>query len=128
MEIALVAHLTGDATLAALIGDRVEPSPLSEFSDLPAITWIDIGIAPTQHRSSRKAKHGRTRVQFDLWAGDPLTLLNVRTAFVDAMATFNQTSGPRVDGATLQQQRDAYEAEPTRWRQIIEYYIWHEET
>lgn len=125
IEIALTAHCT--TYLANLIGDRFEPQPKSEFSALPAITYGRAGVRPTQHRSSARARHVRTRFQFDLWAATPDQLITLRAAFREAMAAFAQESNPRVDVALLQDDRDAYEAEPGKWRAIVDYHIWHTE-
>lgn len=127
IEQALIAHLVGYAPLNALIGQRVYPGPLPLKSPLPAITFLRVSNKPTQHRSSRKAMHSRPRFQFDVWGGTYLETLQTRNVFKDAMAEFTRPSDPRVDVALLQDDRDAYEAEPGKWRAIVDYYIWHTE-
>lgn len=127
IEEALVAHCTNHPELAALIGDRFEPQPKSLFSELPAITFGRAGVRPTQHRSSRRAHHARTRFQFDLWGDTPLQVIGLVDVFKDAMADFSQSSNPRVDVSLLQDDRDAYEAEVGKWRRILDYHIWHTE-
>lgn len=127
IEAALVTHCTTYPALAALIGDRFEPQPKSLFSALPAITFGRAGVRPTQHRSSRRARHARTRFQFDLWGATPLQVIELVEVFKDAMADFSQSSNPRVDVSLLQDDRDAHEAEPGKWRRILDYHIWHTE-
>lgn len=127
IEAALVAHCTSYPALVALIGDRFEPQPLSEFSELPAICYGRAGVRPTQHRDSARANHGRTRFQFDLWGATPLEVINVREAFREAMGAFQQGNNPRVDVTLLQDDRDAPEVEAGKWRSIVDYHIYHTE-
>lgn len=127
IEAALTTHCTTYPALAALIGDRFEPQPKSLFSALPAIAYGRVGHRATQHRSSRRANHGRTRMQFDLWGATPLQVMNLADVFKDAMADFVQSSNPRVDVSLLQDDRDAHEAEPGQWRRILDFHIWHTE-
>ncbi len=127
IEEALTAHLVGYSPLHDLIDDRVDPGQLKLRSQLPAITYQRISRKTTQHRSSRKARHSRPRFQFDVWASTYASVVATRNALIDAMADFVRDSDPRVDVALLQDDRDAYESEPGRWRAIVDYYIWHTE-
>jgi hypothetical protein len=127
IEQALVAHCTTYPALQALIGDRFEPLQKAQGSTLPAIGYGRAGVRPSQHRSSRRANYGRTRFQFDVWGATYLEVIQTRSAFKNAMAAFAQDSNPRVDVALLQDDRDAYEAEPGKWRAIVDYHIYHTE-
>lgn len=127
VEEALVAHLASAAGLTALIDGRIYPVQLPQTVALPALTYQRISRTPTQHRSSRRAQHSRGRFQFDVWAPSYAATNGVKSALLDAMAEFRQASAPRVDVALLKDDRDAFEAEPSRWRSIVDYYIWSTE-
>lgn len=126
-EEALEAHLIAHPSLSALIGGRVYPVQLPDKKPLPAQTYQRISSSPVKHRSSRLSNYGRPRFQFDSWGRTYLEALQVRNALREAMADFVQASGPRVDVALLQDERDAFESEPGRWRAISDFYVWHTE-
>jgi len=128
IEEALQAHLVADVGLTTLIGTRCHSLQLPQRSPLPAITYQRISTLPLHHRSSMVANFGRTRFQFDVWSATYLQALTVRAALYEAMGTLPQASNPRIDVALLQDARDAFEAEPERWRAIVDYYIWHTES
>lgn len=123
---ALYAHLTTYQPLVDL-DVRIEPQQVNLKKSLPAIGYGRAGIRPTQHRSSTKANHGRTRFQFDLYGTTHQEVNTVTAVFKDAMAEFQRSSEPRVDVSLIQDDRDAYEAEPEKWRRIVDYHIWHTE-
>lgn len=127
VEEALVAHLTGYGELADLLGDNVAPGQLELKASLPAIRFLRAGRRPTQHRSSSRPNHSRSRFQFDVWGSSYQQVVTVRSALFDAMGEFQRTSAPRVDVSLLQDDRDIFEAEPGRWRAIVDYFIWHTE-
>lgn len=128
IEEALTAHCTTYGPLATLIGTRFEPVQKSQKSQLPSIAFGIVGYRPSQHRSSAKANHGRRRFQFDLWGATYLQVVQLTAVFKDAMAAFQQVSNPRVDVSLIQDERDAYEAEPGKWRRIVDYHVWHTES
>lgn len=127
IEEALNAHLRGYGGLSGL-NNRVRPGPLPLESPLPAITYFRVSRRATQHRSSRRAQHSRDRFQFDLWGSSYGSVVNTKSAFMDAMAEFERVSNPRVEVALIADDRDAYEAEPGRWRAIVDYFISYAES
>lgn len=127
IEEALTAHCTTYEPLKDLIGNRFEPVQKSQKSRMPSIAFSIAGYRPTQHRSSARAQFGRRRFQFDLWGKTYLQVMQLAAVFADAMAEFQRESSPRVDVSLIQDERDAYEAEPGRWRRIVDYHIYHTE-
>lgn len=123
----LVDHLLANTPLTAQIGQRLDPDFKEQDSPLPAVTYRQISSAPVQHRSSRKPSYSRTRMQFDVWAADKATVITVRNLLRTAMSTLDTTSPLRVDGALMQDDRDAYEADPGVYRAILDYFVWHKE-
>ena len=120
----LKQRLEANAALAALVGNRIHPVQLPQNATLPAITYTRISRKPTQHRSNPRATHNRQRVQFDIWAGSYDSTEQVRAALFDAMAQI-QGGNPRIDVALVQDDRDAFESDPGRWRGIVDYMITH---
>lgn len=124
IEEALNEHLRAYPNL---VGNRVGPGPLPLEAPLPAIRYARVSRKATQHRSSRRAKHSKDRFQFDVWGSTYGSTVNTRNTFMDAMADFRRDSDPRVDVALIQDDHDAHEAEPGRWRAIVDYFIWYAE-
>jgi hypothetical protein len=110
-----------------LVGNNVKPGFITLGQTLPAISYARVSHNPTQHRSSRRAYHSRDRFQFDVWASTYGGVVNTRNTLKDAMADFQRTSDPRVDVALIADDRDAYEAEPSRWRAIVDFQITYSE-
>ena len=63
----LVAYLTGNAGVSALVSDRVGPAPLPQDSEQPAVTYQIISrTAQYTHRGP--AGLTRPRIQVDCWS------------------------------------------------------------
>lgn len=124
IEEAINAHLRAYPNL---VGNRVRPGYITQEIALPAISYARVSRAATQHRSSRRANHSKDRFQFDVWASSYNDLMNTRNTLMDAMADFVRNSDPRVDVSLIADDRDAYEAEPNRWRAIVDYHITYSE-
>ena len=125
VEAAIVAHLKADSSLSAQVGGRVFPAQLPQPATLPAITYVRISRLATQHRSNMRAKHHRSRIQFDIWAASYASMQTVKSAFMDAMALLPQASNPRIDVALIQDDRDNLDADTERQRATIDYFVWH---
>lgn len=121
----MVAHLRADAGLSALVGARIYPVQLPQRATLPALTYTRVSRSATRHRSSPRAGHHRSRIQFDVWANDYGGVLAARSALFDAMGALTRTGEPRIDVSLVQDDRDALEAESGRWRAIVDYMISH---
>lgn len=127
IEAALRDHLSTYPALVALVGSRVHPLQLPQDSELPAVTYTRISTQPLTHRSNRKPTYGRPRFQLDAWAETSVIASQVREAIREAMGDFAQDGPPRVDVALLQNDQTVFEAEPARFRAILDYFVWTEE-
>lgn len=128
IEEVIFTKLTAHAGLSALIGSRVYPDQLPQRPTLPAITYQRIS---TQFHATRDQAHGsleRPRFQFDCWAGSRATSRAVAQQLRLALVTLPQASNPRIDVALVQDDFNILEAEPNRFRAVMDAFIWHEET
>lgn len=125
VETAVRTQLASHSGLAALVGDRIQPLPVSQYTDLPAVTYQRISTTATLHRGG--TRHYRSRFQIDGWAESYEGMIALRTQIRAAMTGFRQADYPRVDMALLQDDRDIREEETSRWRCVIDYFVFHEE-
>ena len=95
---ALVAFLSADTAIAALIGTRLYPETAPEGEPYPRLTYQLIDW-PTLNTLEGPTGYGRPRLQIDCWAKGP-------TSYADAWALANAVrsskggngSGPALDG------------------------------
>lgn len=127
IEAALFGHLSTDAGLSALVSTRVYPVQLPQDADLPAVTFQRISTRPVTHRDSTVPTYSRPRYQFNCWAASFDDAVTLRAALRAAMGTLAQASGPRIDVALMQDDRDVVEATPGRWVASLDYFVWHAE-
>lgn len=121
IEARLYAALTGHAGLSALVGTRVYPIQLPQVPTLPAVTYLRISTVPVQHRQNQTPTYSQARFQLDGWAAGFDAMIALRKQIRLAMGTFGSTSSPTV--ALLVGDRDILEAEPERWRCVLDYRI-----
>lgn len=124
----LRTHLLGHAGLAALVGDRVYADTVPLAVTLPAISYLSVDDIPTNHRSSRNANHTRSRIQIDVFAANRQAAQQVRTQVLAAMGTFKTAGPPQVQGALRANGQSDYTPENSRFRCILDFYVWHRET
>lgn len=125
----IYTKLTGYAALSALIGARVYPGQLPQRPTLPAICYARVSTTAVQTRDNAgRAGLERPRYQFDCWATTRKEARQVAAELRYALATFPQSSNPRVDVALLQNDFDDYEPDTDRHRAIVDVFIWHEES
>jgi len=124
LEESLIDILTGDVTLAALVGTRVEPSPLSQASTLPAISYQRISTAPV-HTFDGAVGLWQVRMQFDVWGSTALGAQAVVQALHGALDHYRGTvAGVRIDGALSGNDQMDNDAESGHYRRILDYMIW----
>ncbi len=128
IEAALFGHLSTEAGLAALVGTRVFPVQLPQGATLPAVTYQRISTRPMTHRGSTTPTYSRPRFQLNCWASSYDGTVALRAAVRAAMGTLAQASGPRIDVALMQDDRDVVEATAGRWVASLDYFIWHRES
>src|SRR5690348_2482253 len=64
----LKAHLSGDATIAARVGERIFPIKLPEGTTKPAIVFARAGATPQMDLDSDDGDLLDIRLQVDCWA------------------------------------------------------------
>jgi len=127
IEAALFGHLSTDAGLSALAGTRVYPVQLPQDATLPALTFQRVSTRPVTHRDSTVPTYSRPRYQINCWSSSFDGAVALRLALRLAMGTLAQASGPRIDVALMQDDRDVVEAAPGRWVASLDYFVWHAE-
>ncbi len=127
VETALRTKLLADATVAALIADRIEPEPLAQGSILPAITYRRISATRGE---TFDGPSGLTwpRIQLDLWA---LSHDTARALFDAVRVAVNGkafiSSGVVVQKAQVISDQDFYEPDVKLHRVSADLMVWHEE-
>ena len=125
IEQVIVTKFAAHVGLTALLSTRVYPAQLPQRPTLPALTYTRISTLFYQTRDSSSLE--RPRFQFDCWADSYGAARGVAQQLRQALATLRQSSNPRIDAALLENDQDILEADPGRWRAVVEAYIWHEE-
>lgn len=125
IEQVIVTKLTAHVGLAGEIDDRVHPNQLPQRPTLPAVVYTRISTLFYQTRDSSSLE--RPRFQFDCWAESYGEARTVAQQLRQALRTLPQASNPRVDAMLIENDQDILEADPGRFRAVVEAYIWHEE-
>lgn len=86
MQTQLRARLLADATIAALVGTRVDWDHRQQASGLPAITMSLVTDRREQHMGGLQVTRG-TWVQFDCWAEKASHAAQLREAIVSLIVT-----------------------------------------
>ena len=123
-EADLKSHLNGDATVAALIADRMFPVLRQESSELPAISYQVIALNQVENLSGRDGSLRNVRVQIDLWARAFSDILSIDTAVRARMTT----AASSFRSAMLPSGFDDYEPDSKLYRRMLEYSCWFTET
>lgn len=126
IEQVIVTKFTAHVGLAGEIEGRIYPNQLPQRATLPALVYTRISTLFYQTRDSSSLE--RPRFQFDCWAESYGAARTVAQQLRAALPTLRQASNPRVDAALLENDQDILEADPGRFRAVVEAYIWHEET
>lgn len=92
MEIALRAHLTADATVAAKISTRLYPMVLPQGVTYPAATYQMI-YAERDYTHDGPSGLVEARVQFDLYAKTYKEVDAIRKAFIAALNGWHGVAG-----------------------------------
>lgn len=76
---AIYSHLSGKASITALVSTRIYPQQAPQGAALPYIVYNVIGGEQPQHMESAVGR-AMALVQFDCWADTPLAAENVKEA------------------------------------------------
>ena len=128
-EDALRAHLLADPMIATLVGDRIEPAPLTEGSKLPAITFQDVSTVRQARHFEGVGSLAQARIQLDIWTK---TRIEARNLFELVRIRVDGKSG-NVAGFEVQLfqielgPRDFYEADVKLRRVSTDVMVFHTE-
>jgi len=109
-EAALKTHLQSDATIAALVGDRIHPALLPAGSALPALTYQHIGGAVMTDLSGGDGDLRNPRVQINCWAESYVQA----HALSEAVRARLQTAASTFKAVPVLGPQDAYEQNTKR--------------
>lgn len=111
-------YLLADATVAALIDERVYPVSLPQTAVLPAVTYQRVfGTEGITHQGPSGLE--RTRIQFDCWATTYAEATALAEAVTDALRVYPE--------ARIANVMDAPEPDVALRRRLVEVSIWHRE-
>jgi hypothetical protein len=126
IESNLRAHLLAQATITALVSQRIYPLKLPQGATLPAITYQTIfGVPAVSHDGD--ADIGRRRIQIDCWSRSYAESLNIASAVRAATSGYRGPMGsdPYVNARVITEM-DMPEPELSIWRRMIEVQLWHQ--
>jgi len=123
-EADLKSHLQADASIAALVADRIHPMLLADGSSLPALTYQTIAGEPQTDLSGADGEMVRYRMQINVWAssyiGAKALAELVRTRLKTAASTFKAV--PEISA------QDTYEPATRRFGVYMDFSFWYRTT
>lgn len=125
---ALVAAVTADGAVAALIGTRFFPVGARQGASYPYATWQVISTQGAAHLDG-PSNLDWPRVQINAWADTAMAALALAEAVRAAIDGIPSTAAGLSFVATLQDQRGPAPDEETRKFGVSQdYFLWHERT
>jgi hypothetical protein len=124
----LVAKLTADSAVTALVSSRIFPNVLPQGSSLPAIVYTVVDDVPQRTLSGAvdELLHN-SRVQIDCYARASASLGGYAGAHQLADAVNNvvgNLSDPTLN-STAADKRDLYDNETSYFRVSMDFSVWH---
>ncbi len=128
---AVYDRLRGDATLAAVVGDRIYPDILPQQPAFPALTYIRRSV--DRHKTfCGTGEMARSSFQVDAWAltyeDAERVAQHVRTSLVDFKGIMAGSPGVAVSDVRLENEFDLSDLEPGLFRVSMDFLISHDET
>jgi hypothetical protein len=135
LETALYNYLTGDAGVAALVGDRVYPVRIppgtnAQPTPLPAISFQRITASRTYTYDSFADTSAwvRARVQFSCWSHSAQEAIEVGEAVLLALSGYNgDMSGKVIGQSSAELELDDYDAGGKLFRRVVDFFIYYED-
>ncbi len=136
---ALVALITGNVAVNALISDRMEPHPLTQSTAYPSISYfVAVGVHFHSHQNALGGQSGITGLasplfQLDCWAVDYASVKDLAEKLRLAIQGFRGVViGVNINGILLENERDIFEDgisdDSQRVHRVMtEYRVWHNE-
>lgn len=134
IELALRSLLLANTRVATLVQSRVYPVHLPQAPVYPAITYQVITGA-SEYSHDGPSQLANLRVQFDLYAGSHVSVLQLRNAVMQALSGTSGVYGSppvRIQGVFRTMEVDAYEQQlersgPRVWRKTLDFNLWFTE-
>lgn len=123
-EADLKAHLAGDSSISALVGDRIHPMLLPAGGAMPAITYQEIADEPQTDLSGGDGDMVRYRVQINCWAD---SYVGVK-ALAELVRVRLQTAASSFKAVALPSGQDVYEDSPKRFGFYRDFSFWYRST
>lgn len=124
-EADIKAHLQADATLVALVADRIYPVIRPQNAALPAVTYTAPAPDEVNTLAGRSDSLRNYRLQVDCWAESHAAVVAmanaVRSRMNTAASAFRAVLYP---GTGL----DDYESDTRLYRRMLEFSVWYTET
>lgn len=130
LETVLYSYLTGDASVEAVIGDRLYPLRLAEGCDLPAIAYARVGASRryTFDRFLDTSAWVEARMQFSCYAATAVDALEASHAVLLALSGYEgDMGGTYIGSARAALELDTYEATPRLYRRSLDIIIAYED-
>ena len=124
-ETDLKAHLQADATIVALVADRIFPQIVPEGEAMPALTYTLAFGAPQNSLDGFTSDTTRYVVQLDCWGLTHEARMNLAIAVRNRLGTTASTIKQIV--VTEFPIFDDYEPDTKRFRRAIQIAAWHTE-
>lgn len=121
-ESALVQQLS-DATISALVGERVRPIFRPEEETFPCIVYTIISSDQMNNLSGRDTSLRNVRLQLDIWSRDHQNLIDV----TDAVRTQMNAASTLFKSTMLPSSFDDYEPEMDLLHKVLEFSCWYKE-
>lgn len=122
-ESELKTHL-GDASITALVQDRVYPLTRPQDAAVPAVTYQQITLDPHMNLGGIDASLRQVRLQIDCWA---LTF-DAAAALALAVRDRMNTAASNFRSVLLSGGLDDYESDTRLYRRMMEFNCWFHET
>lgn len=135
LNAAVLAILSGDGTLTALVGTRIYALTAPQDDQLPDVTFQRIGSEPT-HAWNADPGLVRAEVQVDCWGRTLAEAASVRDAVVGAFSRYGGTAGgTAIQEALLMNDFEQHDTDATPvgrtdtgvYRRTLEFAVWYEE-
>lgn len=125
---AITSRLTGNATVAALVGDRVAPFKEDQAPTRPYITYQLINMGPRPHAMGSDPAVVTDRYQVDLWADTYAAVIELDDAVMAMLSRWRGTeAGVTVQASFHVDRRDGYESDTKLHRRSLDFEIsWDE--
>lgn len=130
IEDGLVALLSADSGVSALVGNRIHPLVLPRKPTYPALVYQRISGERVRSLSGPSGR-ARPRIQIDAYAQTYAAAKAVAKAVEDALDGYAGPAGTdRIDAASLEGDRDLHEDELRKpiFRVTADYFISYRET